>query len=136
MNASFCPRCGYNITLDDDCLNCKRYHTDRPCFGRTEQIHDENIPENKCERFIKKESEGGDVEKLNLINAASTIKKYCENNSVYFEAECPFFRGYVHSKDLITVKCALNLGNTSPANWDITEKMTKEDTDGDNSYKL
>ena len=57
-----------------------------------------------------------------LLEAAKTIKDYCANDSVYHEEECPFFLGYENDNNdaqYKTIRCALNLGYTSPSNWDI-----------------
>ena len=57
-----------------------------------------------------------------LLEAANTIKEYCANDAIYHEEECPFFLGYDNDNNNAqykTVRCALNLGHTSPANWNI-----------------
>ena len=62
-----------------------------------------------------------------LLEAAKTIKDYCANDGVYHEEECPFFLGYDNdnnSEQYKTVRCALNLGHTSPSNWDV-QKFNK-----------
>ena len=57
-----------------------------------------------------------------LLEAVKTIKDYCGNDGVYHEEECPFFLGYDNdnnNEQYKTVRCALNLGRTSPSNWDV-----------------
>ena len=60
--------------------------------------------------------------KEKLLESAKTIKDYCSNEGVYHEEECPFFLGYDNDNNNAQckiIRCALNLGHTSPANWDI-----------------
>lgn len=55
-----------------------------------------------------------------LLEAAQIIKDYCSNKGVYDEKQCPFFRGYyTENEQCKNIICALNLGHTSPANWNI-----------------
>lgn len=58
-----------------------------------------------------------------LIEAANKIKEYCGSPEGYLhEEDCPFFRGWSKpfgEAGAQIAKCALNLGETPPCEWDI-----------------
>lgn len=57
-----------------------------------------------------------------LLQAATEIKKYCADEGLSNEEQCPFFRGYKKENGVNIVQCALNLGQTSPCNWELAEE--------------
>ena len=54
-----------------------------------------------------------------LLESAKEIKDFCANEGLANEEKCTFFRGYKKENGVNIVQCALNLGHTSPCNWDI-----------------